>query len=90
MIDVECRKRVFWAAYTLDNYLSAALGRPRTFHDDDIDQEMPSLVSDEDITSSRIIATPSESQSIMLAPVCHARYTCGLHYVSQAQLIVEI
>ncbi len=38
MIDTECRKRVFWATYTLDNYLSAALGRPRTFHDDDIDQ----------------------------------------------------
>lgn len=38
LIDIECRKRVFWAAYTLDNYLSAALGRPRTFHDDDIDQ----------------------------------------------------
>jgi hypothetical protein len=73
MIDVECRKRVFWAAYTLDNYLSAALGRPRTFHDDDIDQEMPSLVSDEDITSSRILVTPSKSQSIMLAPVYHAR-----------------
>jgi Fungal specific transcription factor domain len=73
MIDVECRKRVFWAAYTLDNYLSAALGRPRTFHDEDIDQEMPSLVSDEEITSSRIITTPSKSQSIMLAPVYHAR-----------------
>jgi hypothetical protein len=73
MIDVECRKRVFWAAYTLDNYLSAALGRPRTFHDEDIDQEMPSLVSDEEITSSRIITTPSKSQSIMLAPMYHAR-----------------
>jgi hypothetical protein len=73
MIDFECRKRVFWAAYTLDNYLSAALGRPRTFHDEDIDQEMPSLVSDEEITSSRIITTPSKSQSIMLAPMYHAR-----------------
>jgi hypothetical protein len=73
MIDVECRKRVFWAAYTLDNYLSAALGRPRTFHDDDIDQEMPSLVSDEDITCSRILGTSNKSQSIMLAPVYHAR-----------------
>ena len=38
LIDFECRKRVFWCAYGLDNYLSAALGRPRTFHDDDIDQ----------------------------------------------------
>lgn len=38
LVEIECRKRVFWCAYGLDNYLSAALGRPRTFHDDDIDQ----------------------------------------------------
>lgn len=37
-IDLECRKRTFWCMYNLDTYLSAALGRPRTFHDDDIDQ----------------------------------------------------
>lgn len=34
----ECRKRVFWCAYSLDVYLSAALGRPRLFHDENIDQ----------------------------------------------------
>lgn len=38
LVELECRKRVFWCAYGLDNYLSAVLGRPRTFHDDDIDQ----------------------------------------------------
>ena len=38
LIDNECRKRTFWCAYNLDTYLSAALGRPRTFHDEDIDQ----------------------------------------------------
>ena len=37
-IDRECRKRVFWVLYSLDIHLSAALGRPRIFHDDDIDQ----------------------------------------------------
>ena len=37
LIDIECRKRVFWCAYTLDTYRSAALGRPMTFHDN-IDQ----------------------------------------------------
>lgn len=37
-IDLECRKRTFWCAYNLDTYLSAALGRPRTFHDEDLDQ----------------------------------------------------
>lgn len=37
-IESECRKRVFWCAYSLDIYLSAALGRPKIFHDEDIDQ----------------------------------------------------
>lgn len=37
-VEEECRKRVFWCAYSLDNLLSAALGRPRIFHDEDIDQ----------------------------------------------------
>lgn len=34
----ECRKRTFWVAYSLDAYLSAAFGRPRAFHDEDINQ----------------------------------------------------
>lgn len=37
-VELELQKRVFWCAYNLNVYLSAALGRPMTFHDDDIDQ----------------------------------------------------
>ena len=37
-IEVESRRRCFWIAYVLDKYLAAALGRPRTFKDEDIDQ----------------------------------------------------
>src|SRR6478752_1376479 len=47
-VEIECRRRTFWSAYSLDNYLSAALGRPRTFHDRDIDQKLPSCVDDDD------------------------------------------
>ncbi|KAG4034570.1 hypothetical protein MFRU_003g05280 [Monilinia fructicola] len=72
MIEMECRKRVFWCAYTLDNYLSAALGRPRTFHDDDIDQELPSCVNDSDLTSRHVHVNKSRAQSIMMAPIAHA------------------
>ncbi|TEY44860.1 hypothetical protein BOTCAL_0343g00030 [Botryotinia calthae] len=71
MIELECRKRVFWCAYTLDNYLSAALGRPRTFHDDDIDQELPSCVNDSDLTSRHVHTNKSRAQSIMMAPIAH-------------------
>ncbi|KAL5334812.1 hypothetical protein BJX70DRAFT_391120 [Aspergillus crustosus] len=72
-VEQECRKRVFWCMYSLDNYLSAALGRPRIFHDDEIDQEFPAIANDSQITSGGIAPALSNAQSIMLAPVCHAK-----------------
>ncbi|PWY95181.1 Zn(II)2Cys6 transcription factor [Aspergillus sclerotioniger CBS 115572] len=72
-IDSESRKRVFWCAYSLDNYLSAALGRPRIFHDDDIDQDFPTVVDDSRIFKDHILAPESTAQSIMLAPLYHAK-----------------
>ncbi|OGM47149.1 Zn(II)2Cys6 transcription factor [Aspergillus bombycis] len=73
LIEQECSKRVFWCAYSLDNYLSAALGRPRIFHDDEIDQEFPEIAEDRQITLTSILPPTSSSQSIMLAPVYHAK-----------------
>lgn len=73
IIETECRKRVFWCAYSLDNYLSAALGRPRVFHDDDLDQDLPSCVDDADLAAGNSRPGMSKVQSIMLAPVYHAR-----------------
>ncbi|KAK9372327.1 fungal-specific transcription factor domain-containing protein [Lipomyces chichibuensis] len=72
-IEQECRKRVFWAAYNLDKYLSTVLGRPSIFHDNDIDQELPSLVNDEDITHKEMsLGDYKTVNCIMLAPVLHA------------------
>lgn len=51
-IDLECKKRTFWCAYNLNTYLSAALGRPMTFHDDDVDQELPLGVDDDQLRPS--------------------------------------
>jgi hypothetical protein len=59
--------------YSLDNYLSAALGRPRIFHDDEIDQELPAIANDSQITPSGVVPASSNTQSIMLAPVYHAK-----------------
>lgn len=73
LVEQECSKRVFWCAYSLDNYLSAALGRPRIFHDDEIDQEFPEIAEDRQITLTSILPPTSSSQSIMLAPVYHAK-----------------
>ncbi|KAJ5729721.1 uncharacterized protein N7483_004229 [Penicillium malachiteum] len=70
-IDSECRKRVLWCAYSLDNYPSAALGRPRIFHDDDIDQDFPGVIDDSRILRHQILPSKSTAQSIMLAPLYH-------------------
>ncbi|KAF4975539.1 hypothetical protein FZEAL_7685 [Fusarium zealandicum] len=48
-VDLECRKRTFWCAYNLNTYLSASLGRPMTFHEEDIDQELPLCVDDDQL-----------------------------------------
>ncbi|RYP21436.1 hypothetical protein DL765_002226 [Monosporascus sp. GIB2] len=40
----------FWVAYMIDKYLAVVFGRPRLYHDDDIDQEFPDCVNDEDMT----------------------------------------
>ncbi|ETS75567.1 hypothetical protein PFICI_12511 [Pestalotiopsis fici W106-1] len=73
-VTTECRRRTFWCAYCLDCYLSAALGRPRTFHEDDIDQELPSNIEDSDL-GEQVGASkhPRSEQSLMLAPVAHVR-----------------
>ncbi|KAJ0160201.1 Activator of stress [Colletotrichum tanaceti] len=46
----QCRKRTFWVAYTIDKYLSVVFGRPRMYHDDNVDQDFPDRVNDEDMT----------------------------------------
>ncbi|KAG5760620.1 hypothetical protein H9Q72_011256 [Fusarium xylarioides] len=46
----ECRKRTFWVLYTIDKYLAVVFGRPRFYHDNDVDQELPDSVNDEDMT----------------------------------------
>ncbi|KAF5607561.1 hypothetical protein FPANT_814 [Fusarium pseudoanthophilum] len=73
-IEVESRRRTFWCAYTLDAYLSVSLGRPRNFHDDDIDTELPACVDDSDITKDHInLAGSTKGYSVMLAPLGHMK-----------------
>ncbi|CRK23333.1 hypothetical protein BN1708_003627 [Verticillium longisporum] len=73
-VEVESRRRTFWCAYTLDTYLSVSLGRPRSFHDDDIDTELPACVEDHEITrESLCTSSMNRGYSIMLAPVAHMK-----------------
>jgi hypothetical protein len=74
MLESECRRRTFWCAYTLDAYLSIALGRPRSFHDDDIDTELPACVDDEDLSTEGISpSTLNRGTSTMLASLAHMK-----------------
>ncbi|KAL4806730.1 fungal-specific transcription factor domain-containing protein [Aspergillus unguis] len=79
-VEAESRRRTFWCAYTLDAYLSAALGRPRSFHDDDIDAELPACVDDEDLPSSpsstssyQAVHPAPPTPNVMIAPLAHMK-----------------
>lgn len=65
------RKRVFWSAYTLDRYLSVILGRPKLFHDEDIDPSLSGESSGLDGSSS---SGTMFNQSVSEGPVFHAKY----------------
>lgn len=52
LITIELRKRTFWCAYVLDGYLSVMLGCPRMLRDQDIDQEFPRNIDDQDLLSA--------------------------------------
>ncbi|KAF1343803.1 fungal-specific transcription factor domain-containing protein [Delphinella strobiligena] len=71
-ISTECQKRVFWSAYTVDKYLSLMLGRPRLLHDEDIDQDFPEQLNDEDLTAGEAHAK-SKKDCIMDAAIFHSR-----------------
>ncbi|KAF2734740.1 hypothetical protein EJ04DRAFT_564019 [Polyplosphaeria fusca] len=72
-VEQESRRRAFWSAYSLDKYLAAALGRPRTFKDEDIDQELPTIVNDSDLHPSFMDPLASRAQSLMMAPIEHIK-----------------
>lgn len=71
----ECRKRAFWAASTLDTYLSVILGRPPLIHLDDVDQKLPDAVEDEDLTSTGVVVERPMRDSIIKASIFHAQIT---------------
>ncbi|KAL6236839.1 hypothetical protein BDW75DRAFT_238923 [Aspergillus navahoensis] len=78
IIEAECCRRTFWCAYTLDAYLSAALGRPRSFHDEDIDTDFPACLEDHQLQLSQPEApaqprSKTPTLSTMLAPLAHMK-----------------
>jgi hypothetical protein len=59
-IHSQCRIRTFWSAYILDRYLGVVMGRPRHFHDKDIDQDYPDRVDDANMSPAGRIPSDSD------------------------------
>lgn len=70
----ECQRRLFWSMYTTDRYMSVMFGRPRWIQDDDISQEYPLSVNDEDLTATDIIS-PGQNDCLEDAAVFHSKLT---------------
>ncbi|KAJ5669477.1 hypothetical protein N7462_010547 [Penicillium macrosclerotiorum] len=71
--ELEMRKRIFWSVYTLDKYLSIIFGRPRLLHDEDIDQELPDEMNDNDLLEDDPARRTGSTDSMMIASVLHYR-----------------
>lgn len=73
-ITSECYKRAFWAAYVIDKYLSVVFGRPRLYQDEDIDQNFPDNVNDEDITPQGPSISNDPVDCYIDGLIFHAKY----------------
>jgi hypothetical protein len=90
-ITSECYKRTFWAAYIIDRYLSVVFGRPRLYQDDDIDQDFPDNVNDEDMTPQGPSISDDPDDCYIDALIFHAKYIFpALKRPSPANPIVEL
>ncbi|KAF7533568.1 hypothetical protein G7054_g6957 [Neopestalotiopsis clavispora] len=84
-INLQCGRRTFWVAYTIDAYLSIVLGRPRYFHDEDISQILPDALNDEDIGGSGLdgLDEATEYDCNMDAVIAHSRLAMIISGISR-------
>ena len=72
-IHSQCRKRLFWSTYILDRVLGVVMGRPRHFHDDDIDQELPDSVNDTEMSPTGRLHSEGSEDCHMDGFVCNIK-----------------
>ncbi|KNG91523.1 putative C6 transcription factor [Aspergillus nomiae NRRL 13137] len=72
-IKAQCAKRVFWVTYTIDKYLSVVMGRPQLLHDDDINQDFPDSVNDEDIGPDGLVTVDAAEDCHIDSLIFHAK-----------------
>ncbi|KAL4946670.1 hypothetical protein BDV06DRAFT_54009 [Aspergillus oleicola] len=86
LVQRECRRRIIWGSYTLDKYLSVILGRPRLWHDGDVDEDLPARVNDIDLLPTSIQAPKRDC--VMDAPVFHALLARTLSQAAKEPYVV--
>ncbi|KAE8383856.1 fungal-specific transcription factor domain-containing protein [Aspergillus bertholletiae] len=72
-IKAQCAKRTFWVTYTIDKYLSVVMGRPQLLHDDDINQDFPDSVNDEDMGPGGPVSVENTEDCHIDALISHAK-----------------
>lgn len=55
----------------LDRYLSVMFGRPRLLHDEDIDQDLPDEINDEDMLQEDPERRTGSADCMMIASILH-------------------
>lgn len=73
-ITLQCAKRTFWVAYTIDKYLSVVFKRPQLLHDEDIDQDFPESVNDEDMKPFGPVVSEASEDCHTDSLIFHAKY----------------
>jgi hypothetical protein len=85
----ECRKRSFWAAYTLDGYFSVMLGRPPFLNDDYSDQDYPLALNDSDITKATVSKKSKGIDCLITASILHAKLARIVRQASKDQYLLR-
>ncbi|KAI9641746.1 hypothetical protein NHQ30_009602 [Ciborinia camelliae] len=84
LIDIECRKRVFWAAFALDKYLSYALdGRPQLIALNNTNQDLPKSVEDRHLTSTFLMTSGKTTISMNLASILQTELVIIISKISK-------
>lgn len=86
----QCRKRTFWTAYILDKYLGVVMGRPRHFHDDDLDQEYPDRVNDANMSIDGRRSDDDTNDCAIDAFVCNIRLSRIVGKISHELYSIKI
>ena len=72
-IELETRRRLFWAIRLMNNYTAVFIGLPQLLKDEDVDQQMPLEVDDTCIEKSRILSQPAGKISAISGANAYAK-----------------